>query len=101
MAKLTLKEFVGLFPNYESHKFVPLVATKRGYAHKHNPHYMPPKSKMTPKIWEEQERKRKKQFKLNTQKTLKYKCPVCEIPMRKLGYCEMDKKWSVFAEDTK
>jgi len=36
-----------------SGKYKPSKATKPGFAHVHNPHYLPPKSNTTPKVWEE------------------------------------------------
>ena len=94
--KMTLQEFTGLFPGPIPYGYKPLKATKKGFAHVHNPHWMPPKSKVTPKNWESQQRELKTRNAKPTKKG--YICPTCEKPCGKLDYCETDKKWPVLKE---
>jgi hypothetical protein len=94
--KMSLVDLKKLFPSETGGKYHPLKATKPNYAHVHNPAYKPPKSKITPKVWEEQQKMLKKQLVLERKsKPLLYECPVCKTPMIKLGWCEEDRRWSV------
>jgi hypothetical protein len=95
MNKISLGELKKMFGDYQSGRYKPLVATKPGFAHVHNPHYLPPKSNTTPKVWEEQQ----KTIKMNIEakkkhKPLLYQCSDCLVPMEKLGYCYTHKKWA-------
>lgn len=94
MNKISLQELKSMYGGI-SGKYKPSKATKPGFAHVHNPHYLPPKSNTTPKVWEEQQ----KTIKMNIEakkkhKPLLYQCSDCLVPMGKLGYCEVHKKWA-------
>jgi hypothetical protein len=93
--KMTLQALKDLFPKERGGKYIPLIATKPGFAHIHNPTYMPPKTKMTPKVWEEQQKQFKKLQAEKHPKKLDYECPICKSPSRKLDYCEADNVWPV------
>ena len=95
MNKISLQELQKIFGEYHAGKYRPLVATKSGFAHVVNPTYKPPKSDMTPKKYEDQQ----KSFKIMNEakkkkKPFLYQCPDCFKPMGKLGYCEAHKKWA-------
>ena len=68
--------------------------SKKGYMSVQN-HYVPPKSNMTPKKWEDQQ----KSFKMMAEakkkkKPFLYQCSDCFKPMGKLGYCDAHGKWA-------
>jgi hypothetical protein len=104
MAKMTLQDLKDMFlrKNVSLQRTRPTkhVGSKAGFYHTVNPTYSPPKSKITPKAWEEQQKAYKKSLAAKIKKNLNYECPDCKIkqPMGKLGYCEEHKKWAILKE---
>ena len=92
MNKISLQELKSMFGGV-SGKYKPTKATKPGFVHTHNPTYKPPKG-ISPKKWEEQQESFKMISQAKNRKTLRYQCSECLVPMGKLGYCEVHKKWA-------
>ena len=94
MTKLSLQELKNMFFEYQPGRYHPMRASKPGFVHVVNPHYMPPASEFTPKHWEERMKEQKKILASGSKKKLLYQCSDCLTPMGKLGYCYEHKKWA-------
>jgi hypothetical protein len=57
--KMSLQDLKDLYPSYDPYGHAPTKATQKGFAHKHNPTWMPPKSKLTPAQWARERRKQR------------------------------------------
>jgi hypothetical protein len=104
MNKMTLRDLKDMFlrKNISLQRIRPTkhIGSKTGFLHAVAHTYKPPKSDMTPKKWEEQQRMFKKSIALKVKKKLNYECPDCEIKqsLGKLDWCEIHQKWSVLKE---
>ena len=94
--KMSLNDLKSLFGSYEPHAFKPSRATNKGFAHKHQPAYKPPKADMTPAKWHREQRAKSNRASIQHQlQATRHQCPICEASLPKLGWCVICRRWSV------
>ena len=88
---MSLNYIKSLFPDYQPGKYHPRKATQRGFVHKINPTYKPPRADITPAQWHRARRAHKAKHIHGKM----YECPICQRSMNKFSWCETDQRWSI------